>query len=485
LPNAFKHDFSDQISPGQPAGSNRRRKKRGKGRFKRLSMPRIPKFSLSLKVPKLPSQSRIPTGVSLPRIPAPGWFPLIGTAIGFVAIMLFVSSGGRDVDANVSLPQEEWISPQMDQKAGEATRTTSTKVKAGDNAISALVNLGFDHSTSHALISKANATYKLRNIRIGHSFTRIDSSNGTSIFYNIDGAKRLHLQKQNGTDEWQAQLDERTVYSRQRIAFGTIQDSLFASAERAGMDQRTTMNLVDIFAWDIDFARDLRAGDSYQLVYEERYNDEGRMLESSILAAEFINRGEKYRAVRYEQADGKVDYFTPEGKSMRKAYLKAPVKFSRISSTFKTKRKHPVLGYTRAHRGVDYASPSGTPIHAIGDGHVTFVGWKGGYGRYVSIRHNNRNHTSAYAHLRSYAKGIKRGMKVRQGKIIGYVGMSGLATGPHLHFEFRSRGRAVNPLTVKHPPAQPVATTERQRFQTQTAPLLGRLKENSAQLAWG
>ena len=209
------------------------------------------------------------------------------------------------------------------------------------------------------------------------------------------------------------------------------------------------------------------------------------MLESSILAAEFINRGEKYRAVRYEQADGKVDYFTPEGKSMRKAYLKAPVKFSRISSTFKTKRKHPVLGYTRAHRGVDYASPSGTPIHAIGDGHVTFVGWKGGYGRYVSIRHNNRNHTSAYAHLRSYAKGIKRGMKVRQGKIIGYVGMSGLATGPHLHFEFRSRGRAVNPLTVKHPPAQPVATTERQRFQTQTAPLLGRLKENSAQLAWG
>ena len=187
MPNAFKHDFSDHISPGQPAGSNRRRKKRGRGRFKRLSMPRIPKFSLSLKVPKLPSQSRIPTGASLPRIPAPGWFPLIGTAIGFVAIMLFVSGGGRDVDASVSLPQEEWISPQMDQKAGEATRTTSTKVKAGDNAISALVNLGFDHSTSHALISKANATYKLRNIRIGHSFTRIDSSNGTSIFYNIDG----------------------------------------------------------------------------------------------------------------------------------------------------------------------------------------------------------------------------------------------------------------------------------------------------------
>ena len=421
----------------------------------------------------------------MPRIPSPGWFPLIGAGVGFAVIMLFVSSGGQEVDANVSLPQEEWITPTLLPEAGSITQTTSTRIKAGDNAIEALVRLGFDRSTSHYLINKANATYKLRNIRAGKSFTRTDSPEGIDIYYNIDGEKRLHLQKAVGGEGWQSMLDQRTVHTRQRFASGTIQDSLFASAENAGMDQRTTMNLVDIFAWDIDFARDLRNGDSFQVVYEERYDDEGKMLESSILAAEFTNQGSKFKAVRYEQANGKVDYFTPEGKSMRKAYLKAPVKFSRISSTFKTKRKHPVLGYTRAHRGVDYASPSGTPIHAIGDGVVTFVGWKGGYGRYISIRHNNRNHTTAYAHMRSYAKGLRKGMKVRQGKIIGYVGMSGLATGPHLHFEFKSRGRAVNPLTVKHPPAQPVAKTERERFKTQTAPLLGRLKENPTQLAWG
>ena len=486
LPNAFHNDFSDRVSSEQLTGSNRRRRNR-KGRSYRLpALPSLPKLSkLSLRLPKLSLQGKMPSFGRRPRIPSPGWFPLAGAGIGFAAIMLFVSTGGQDVDANVSIPQEEWVSPTLLPEAEELINSTTTTLKSGDNAISALVRLGFDHSTSHFLISIANATYKLKNIRAGQSFKRVDSSSSTDIYYNVSGEKRLHLQKENSsTAQWQATLDERTVYSRKRFASGTIQDSLFTSAEAAGMDQRTTMNLVDIFAWDIDFARDLRNGDSFQVAYEERYDDEGKMLESSILAAEFTNQGNQFRAVRYEQANGKIDYFTPEGKSMRKAYLKAPVKFSRISSTFKTKRKHPVLGYTRAHRGVDYASPSGTPIHAIGDGFVTFVGWKGGYGRYVQIRHNNRNHTTSYAHMRSYAKGLKRGMKVRQGKIIGYVGMSGLATGPHLHFEFRSRGRAVNPLTVKHPPAQPVATTERQRFQAQTAPLLGSLKENPVQLAW-
>ncbi|ATX82122.1 Murein DD-endopeptidase MepM and murein hydrolase activator NlpD, containing LysM domain [Mariprofundus ferrinatatus] len=480
MPNTFKQDFSDRVSSDAKVGSNRRRKKRKKANFK---LPSLPRFSLPVLRIKDAHAEKSPATSRLPRIPAPGWFPLIGTAIGFAAIMLFVVGGGRNVDASVSIPQEEWITPQLDQNE-HLNRTTTTTVVSGDNAISALERLGFDYATSHAMISTANGIYKLRNIRVGQSFTRIDNENGTSTYYNIDGSKRLHLQKEKGAENWQATLDERRVLTRHRTASGVIVDSLFAAADKAGMDSRTTMNLVDIFAWDIDFARDMRTGDSFQLVYEERYNDEGKMLESTILAAEFINQGEKFRAVRYEQADGKTDYFTPEGKSMRKAYLKAPVKFSRISSTFKTKRKHPVLGYTRAHRGVDYAAPSGTPIHAIGDGYITFVGWKGGYGRYVSIRHNNRNHTTAYAHLRSYAKGLKSGMKVRQGKIIGYVGMSGLATGPHLHFEFRSRGMAVNPLTVKHPPAQPVATTEKERFEAQSAPLLAQLKVNPVQLAW-
>ncbi|MDQ6995942.1 MAG: M23 family metallopeptidase, partial [Mariprofundus sp.] len=158
---------------------------------------------------------------------------------------------------------------------------------------------------------------------------------------------------------------------------------------------------------------------------------------------------------------------------------------SRISSRFTLRRKHPILGYTRAHRGVDYAAPRGTPVHAIGDGYIVFKGWKNGYGRFILIRHNNRQHSTAYAHMSRYARGVKKGQHVRQGQVIGYVGMSGLATGPHLHFEFRLRGRAVNPLTVKHPPASPVAKKEFDRFLQQTAPLLGQLKQSQIDVIWG
>lgn len=468
MPNAFKYDFSDRVSSGSMTAVNRRRKRKKENRS-----------GLSLLLLRL---SNATAGLKLPSIPAPGIFPVVGASIGFIAIMLFVSSGGEEADAYVSAPQEEWVTATLETEEN-ITRTRSTTIKRGDNSIAALERLGFDYATSHDLISKANSTYKLRNIRTGQTFTRVDNENSTSVYYNIDGEKRLQLRKQSGDKSWHATLSEREVYARKRFASGMIEGSLFVAADRAGIDQRTIMNLVDIFAWDIDFARDMRSGDTFQLVYEERYNDEGKMLESTILAAEFVNQGETYQAVRYEQANGKIDYFTPEGKSMRKAYLKAPVKFSRISSTFKKKRKHPVLGYTRAHRGVDYAARSGTPIRAIGDGRVTYVGWKGGYGRYIEIQHTNRNHTTAYAHMRSYARGLKKGMKIRQGKVIGYVGMSGLATGPHLHFEFRTRGRAVNPLTVKHPPAKPIARAEKRRFKVKTAPLLAKLEDTTIQVA--
>jgi len=451
VPQDFKHDFSDRALSGSKENSKKARKR---------------------------------PALNLPPLPRPGWFPLFGALFGFAFIMLLLGSAGDDVNAR-SQPHEEWITPELNLTADGAFQVRQTSLQSGDNAIAALVRLGFSRKTGHQIIIAANSTYKLKNIRAGKFFKRIDSESGTELFYNIDGLQRLHLSLPNGETEWQSRLVERPVFTRLRIASANIEGSLFISAARAGIDQRTTMNLVDIFAWDIDFARDMRNGDSFQVVYEERFDDAGKTLESRILAARFINQGQEYHAVRYEQADGKVDYFTPEGKSMRKAYLKAPVKFSRISSRFRLKRKHPVLGYTRAHRGVDYASPTGTPIHAIGDGHITFVGWKGGYGRYIQIRHNNRSHTTSYAHLRRYAKGIKRGKKVRQGQVIGYVGMSGLATGPHLHFEFRSRGRAVNPLTIKHPPAKPVLKAEKQRFMQQTAPLLGLLKQSPIQYAWG
>jgi murein DD-endopeptidase MepM/ murein hydrolase activator NlpD len=283
---------------------------------------------------------------------------------------------------------------------------------------------------------------------------------------------------------WQARIEQRKASVRQVVQQGEIRENLFADAARAGLDERTTMNLVDIFGWDIDFAQDLRVGDSFRVLIEERFDVTGKLLDSIILAAEFVNQGRTFQAVRFELDNGRAEYFTPEGKSMRKSYLKSPVKFSRISSRFSSSRKHPVLGYTRAHRGVDYAAASGTPVRAVGDGRIAVKGWKGGYGRLVEIRHTNANHRTVYGHMSRFARGIRNGVRVRQGQVIGYVGMSGLATGPHLHFEFRVRGRAVNPLSIKRNPARPVPASALSRFDQQAVPVLKRMLDSPVLLAW-
>lgn len=417
--------------------------------------------------------------------PSTRWYPLLGALVGFLFILLFIGGAGQDARARMSVPHDEWLSADLHPETTTASRIHRERLRPGDHAVAAMQRLGFGNVESHRMVLAANSSYQLKNVRAGQVFTRVDDAKGTDFYYNIDARQRLHLHQDKGKAHWQARIENRHIFSRQRIASGAITDSLFASAERAGMDQRTTMNLVDIFSWDIDFARDMRRGDTFKVIYEERFDDEGKVLESSILAARFVNQGRQYEAIRYKQINGRVDYFTPDGKSVRKAYLKAPVKFSRISSRFTLRRKHPILGYTRAHRGVDYAAPRGTPVHAIGDGYIAFKGWKHGYGRFILIRHTNRQHSTAYAHMSRYARHIRKGQHVRQGQIIGYVGMSGLATGPHLHFEFRSRGRAVNPLTVKHPPARPVAKKERDRFLQQSAPLVGQLKQSATEITWG
>jgi len=460
VPNRFKKDFSDDFSDGFSDGCSDKPSASPDG-VKKNKAPRL-------------------------SFPSVRWYPLLGALGGFMLILLFIGGAGQDALARMSIPHEEWLQADLHPSAiTPASRIRSERLHSGDHAVAVLKRLGFGNVESHRMVLAANASYQLKNVRVGQIFKRVDNARGTDFFYNMDARERLHLHQDAGTHDWQASVEKRKIFARQRIASGTITGSLFASAERAGMDQRTTMNLVDIFSWDIDFARDMRSGDTFKVIYEERFDDEGKTLESSILAARFVNQGKQYQAIRYQQVNGDVNYFTPDGKSMRKAYLKAPVKFSRISSRFTLRRKHPILGYTRAHRGVDYAAPRGTPVHAIGEGYIAFKGWKHGYGRFILIRHNNRQHSTAYAHMSRFARGIKRGKHVRQGQVIGYVGMSGLATGPHLHFEFRSRGRAVNPLTVKHPPARPVAKAERDRFMQQTAPLLGQLKQSSSAVNWG
>jgi murein DD-endopeptidase MepM/ murein hydrolase activator NlpD len=239
------------------------------------------------------------------------------------------------------------------------------------------------------------------------------------------------------------------------LARGTIKDSLYQSAMDEKIDFELALELADIFAWDIDFFVDIRPGDNYAFLYEQKYK-EGKLIGNGrITAAHFHNDSTHHLAYYYKVPGRNADYYDHEGKSLRKQFLKSPLRYSRISSGYSRRRLHPILKIYCPHQGIDYAAPVGTPVAAVGHGRVIFKGWKNGYGRYIAIRHNNR-YTTTYGHLSRYAAKVKVGSIVEQGEVIGYVGASGLASGPHLDFRMKKNGSFVNPLKMRFPAAQPV-----------------------------
>ncbi|HEY6925730.1 MAG TPA: peptidoglycan DD-metalloendopeptidase family protein [Steroidobacteraceae bacterium] len=262
--------------------------------------------------------------------------------------------------------------------------------------------------------------------------------------------------------------------ARPRIIRASINSSLFEAVEAAGGHDQTAVALADIFGWDIDFVLDIQPGDSFTVSYQELYQDGAYVKDGPILAASFTNQGRTYRAVRYVGPDGSAHYYTPDGRSMHKAFLRAPVEFTRISSRFNSTRLHPILNLIRAHKGVDYAAPIGTPVRAAGDGRIQYAGPKGGYGNVVEIEHT-RSIVTVYGHLSRFAKGTHVGAHVNQGTVIAYVGMTGLATGPHLHYEYRVNGAFKNPQTVSLPDAEPIDARLRADFEARAAPLLAAL----------
>lgn len=269
-------------------------------------------------------------------------------------------------------------------------------------------------------------------------------------------------------------LEETPPEVATKEAVGTISTSLFIAGRNAGLDDRLIMELAGIFGWDIDFALDIRSGDRFAVLYEELYLDGEYIRSGNILAAEFVSRGRNFRAVRHVDSDGHASYYSPEGRSMRKAFLRSPVDFHRISSHFNPNRLHPVLGTNRPHRGVDYAAPTGTPVRAAGDGRIVHLGRHGGYGNTIIIQHGS-GYRTLYAHLSRYARSLKSGQRVRQGQVIGHVGMSGLATGPHLHYEFLVDGKHRDPVRVKLPDADPIPERYRDSFLAEADSLLTRL----------
>lgn len=284
--------------------------------------------------------------------------------------------------------------------------------------------------------------------------------------------KSLLLYRDNDTfivEETDRELDRIS-----QVATGEINQSLFLAGQDAGMSDSLIMALAGIFGWDIDFALDIRNGDTFSVVYEELYLDGEKVGDGNIIAAEFVNNNETYRAYRYTDSNDKTEYYSPDGKSMRRPFMRTPVDLARISSHFNLRRKHPVLNKIRAHKGVDYAAPRGTAIKATGDGKVVHRGRKGGYGNTIILRHGN-TYTTLYAHMSKYSKNTSVGSRVKQGQIIGYIGSTGLATGPHLHYEFRVNGLHRNPLKVKLPSANPLPDSEMDRFQASIQPMIVQL----------
>ena len=280
------------------------------------------------------------------------------------------------------------------------------------------------------------------------------------------------LKKTNGT--FKKDKSPLNIETHIKMKSGVIRSSLFAATDGANVPDSVATQIAEIFASDIDFNRDLRKKDHFKVVYELHYSNGEVIGVGRVLAAEFINKGKTYQAVYFEANDKEKGYYTPDGKNLRRAFLRSPLKFSRISSGFTRSRFHPVLKKWRSHKGVDYAARKGTPVRATANGTVAVSTRNRGYGKYIILKHRGR-YSTVYAHLSRFAKGLRKGKRVNQGDIIGYVGSTGLATGPHLHYEFRVKGIQRNPLRVVMPAAIPLAAKNIPAFNKSTKPLMVRL----------
>ena len=350
-------------------------------------------------------------------------------------------------------------------------------IQKGDTLSGLFFNQGLSAATLHQLINSSPAAKKqLTRIKPGETISMdIQEGELKQLQYKANSLESLLFTRRSSDDfEYEQIIRKPTV--KLLFANAVITDNLFTAATAANIPDKTTMQLASLFGWDIDFVQDIRKDDTFSLIYEEQLLDDQKIGYGKILAATFTNRGNKYEAVYYKDKNGKESYYSPTGKSMRKPFIRTPVEFTRISGRFAPNRLHPIFKTRRPHRGVDYAAPKGTPIKASGNGVIQFAGKQTGYGNVVYIKHSN-NIVTVYAHQSRIARGIKKGQRVRQGQVIGYVGMTGWATGPHLHYEFRINGVHRNPLKVKFPNATPLNKSEMARFKIKSDILLASLRQ--------
>jgi len=363
----------------------------------------------------------------------------IAISIALIAVVGYLSLPSSQMDSSIPLPgSTPAYGPEI-----------QGVVKPGETMFDIFKRYGLSIQELFSIREASAGIHRLKKISAGQPYRiRLDSDNNVlSLTYQIDDEALLRITR--GTPDFRAEKIEIPFERKVGNVGGVIENNLYDSLGNGGESVLLAFAVADIFSWDIDFTSDLRTGDSYRIIVEEIWIDGRFKRYGNVLAAEFINDGTTFRAYRYE-ANGNAGYFDDDGNSLRKAFLKAPLNFRRISSGFSRSRLHPILKIRRPHLGVDYVAPAGTPVSALGEGTVRFAGWKGANGKLVVLSHP-MGYKTYYGHLSRIARGIRPNFRVRQGDVIGYVGATGRATGPHLHFQIAQNGRVLNPFSMKLP----------------------------------
>lgn len=368
----------------------------------------------------------------------------------------------------VALPE---AAPDIDSTA---TYWRNERMQRGDTVDELLRRMNIDDNDASEFLRKSTDASSFRKLPVGSEvLAETTTNNGLiALRYLDENEAQILIEKQDGL--FKSRILPARLEKRLFVRTGEIQTSLYAATDAAGMPDAAASQLNELFSGDIDFHHDLRKGDKFTAVYEMTYSNGALLNTGRIQAAELINQGRVYRAIYFEKDARHGDYYTPDGKNIRKAFLRSPIEYSRVSSGFSNSRFHPVLKKWRSHKGVDFAAPIGTKVRATADGVIAFVGREGGYGNVIRINHQGRT-TTVYGHLSRFAKNLRKGQRVTQGQVIGYVGQTGLASGPHLHYEFKMNGRHQNPMRVTLPEAEPIDDTDKITFQSVADDFVARL----------
>lgn len=410
--------------------------------------------------------------------------PLFGALVAFVILagLVWIESGVAQQRTNAA--SEPSFSPAPPKPSQDLTapspppapslETFTAEVQPGESLSTIFRRHGLAARDLHLLVESGQLGKRLANLYPGYKieFGRDAERNLVHLKYRPGPWETVKFRRVGDEFEGSSKVNEPDAV--RTYAHASIDRTLIGACQRLELDDAFAMRLANIFRWDIDMFLDIRKGDEFHVLYEEQHIDGEFVGFGDILAAEFVNQRRSYKAVRYVDSAGNASYYSPTGKNLRKAFLRAPLDYSRISSNFSHSRLHPLWKRNMPHLGIDYAAPSGTPVKAAGAGVVKTRSKSASRGNYIVIQHGERYQTK-YLHLSRFAPGIEPGRRVEQGRVIGFVGATGWATGPHLHYEFLVDGRHTNPRKVSMPPAEPIDTDERERFDKMTSALLGSL----------